>query len=227
MDEMPAGVYKSGFATTQDAYESNVVPLFESLDRLEKILDGQDYVVGNTLTEADVRLYTTIIRTDPVSPQSKLKRLYTELLRIKIQVYVGHFKCNLGTIRHNYPNLNRWMKQLYWKSEAFKSTTNFEHIKVSMTARRPPRRRWPRDQTLTVCDVGAGPLLPLASSNQPHSRRRKSLLSTHQCCRAMKRPFPSVADMTIRFFSAACWTPAAHREARVGAMSKPLLCFSW
>ena len=44
-------------------------------------------------------------------------------------VYVGHFKCNIGTIRYNYPNINRWLKNLYWNNESFKSTTNFEHIK--------------------------------------------------------------------------------------------------
>ena len=55
------GVYKSGFATTQVAYESAVYPLFDSLDRLEKILEGKDYLVGNHLTEADVRLFVTIV----------------------------------------------------------------------------------------------------------------------------------------------------------------------
>jgi len=109
-DTVNNGVYKSGFATTQAAYESNVTPLFKSLDRLEKILEGKDYLIGGKLTEADVRLFTTIVRFDPV--------------------YVGHFKCNIGTIRHNYPNLNRWLKNLYWKNDAFKSTTNFEHIKT-------------------------------------------------------------------------------------------------
>lgn len=57
------GVYKSGFATTQEAYESNVVPLFESLDKLEKILDGgKEFIAGDQLTEADVRLFTTLVR---------------------------------------------------------------------------------------------------------------------------------------------------------------------
>lgn len=57
------GVYKSGFATKQDAYESNVVPLFQSLDRLEKMLDGgKKFIAGDQLTEADVRLFTTIVR---------------------------------------------------------------------------------------------------------------------------------------------------------------------
>jgi glutathionyl-hydroquinone reductase len=76
------GVYKSGFATSQSAYESNVKTLFESLDCAEKLLEGKDYLVGNTLTEADIRLFPTIIRFDPV--------------------YVGHFKCNLKTIRDGY-----------------------------------------------------------------------------------------------------------------------------
>lgn len=57
------GVYKSGFATKQDAYESNVVPLFQSLDRLEKMLDGgKNFIAGDQLTEADVRLFTTVVR---------------------------------------------------------------------------------------------------------------------------------------------------------------------
>lgn len=61
-DTVNNGVYKSGFATKPEAYESNVVPLFKSLDRLEKILDGgKQFVVGDQLTEADVRLYTTIV----------------------------------------------------------------------------------------------------------------------------------------------------------------------
>lgn len=56
------GVYRAGFAATQSAYEKAVYPLFNSLDRLEKILDGKDYVVGNQLTEADIRLFVTIVR---------------------------------------------------------------------------------------------------------------------------------------------------------------------
>ncbi|GAA6049179.1 hypothetical protein NBRC10513_003290 [Rhodotorula toruloides] len=108
-DTVNNGVYKSGFATTQQAYEDNVVPLFKSLDRLEKMLEGKQFIAGDQLTEADVRLYTTIIRFDPV--------------------YYNHFKTNIGTIRHRYPNLNAWQKRLYWQNDAFKSTTNFDHIK--------------------------------------------------------------------------------------------------
>ncbi|KAM0749747.1 glutathione-S-transferase [Meredithblackwellia eburnea MCA 4105] len=115
-DTVNNGVYKSGFASTQKAYQHNVVTLFESLDKLEKLLEEKkkagtgDWVVGDQMTEADVRLFTTIIRFD--------------------NVYVLHFKCNIGTIRSNYPNLNRWMKNLYYNFPAYKDTTNIEHIKA-------------------------------------------------------------------------------------------------
>ncbi|KAL1948841.1 hypothetical protein VTO73DRAFT_10647 [Trametes versicolor] len=109
-DTVNNGVYKSGFATSQKAYEAAVVPLFESLDRLEKILTGKDYLVGDQLTEADVRLFVTIVRFDPV--------------------YVGHFKCNIRTIRDGYPAIDLWMRKLYWNNSAFSSTCNFEHIKT-------------------------------------------------------------------------------------------------
>ena len=78
------GVYKSGFATTQEAYEEAVVPLFETLDWLEQRLSSHRYLMGETLTEADWRLFTTLIRFDAV--------------------YVGHFKCNIRRLA-DYPNL--------------------------------------------------------------------------------------------------------------------------
>jgi len=109
-DTVNNGVYKSGFATTQTAYEAAVVPLFESLDRLEELLTDKDYLVGNMLTEADIRLFVTIVRFDPV--------------------YVGHFKCNLRTIRGGYPAIHLWMRKLYWNNPAFSSTCNFDHIKT-------------------------------------------------------------------------------------------------
>jgi len=104
------GVYRAGFATQQEAYETAVKIVFAGLDKVEKILTGKDYLVGGRLTEADVRLWVTIIRFDPV--------------------YVGHFKCNFRTIRDGYPAINAWMKTLYWKNPAFKDSTNFDHIKT-------------------------------------------------------------------------------------------------
>ncbi|CAH6719841.1 glutathione S-transferase omega-like 2 [[Candida] jaroonii] len=120
-DNINNGVYKSGFATSQTAYESNVVNVFKYLDKAENILkdkyEGKDdkfyYLIGNHLTEADIRLFTTIIRFDPV--------------------YHQHFKCNIKMIRHDYPFINTWMKKLYWQNEAFKSTTDFDHIKKHYT----------------------------------------------------------------------------------------------
>ncbi|KAH8087174.1 glutathione S-transferase [Cristinia sonorae] len=109
-DTVNNGVYKSGFAGTQEAYETAVTALFASLDRLEKILEGKEYLVGSVLTEADIRLFVTIVRFDPV--------------------YVGHFKCNIRTIRNGYPNLHAWLRRLYWTVPAFKDTCNFDHIKT-------------------------------------------------------------------------------------------------
>ncbi|EPQ52286.1 hypothetical protein GLOTRDRAFT_112236 [Gloeophyllum trabeum ATCC 11539] len=109
-DTVNNGVYKTGFARTQEAYEKALFPLFESLDRLEKMLEGKQYLIGDVLTEADIRLFVTIIRFDPV--------------------YVGHFKCNIRTIRGGYPAINKWMKNLYWNHPEFKDTTNFNHIKT-------------------------------------------------------------------------------------------------
>ncbi|KAF9882940.1 hypothetical protein FE257_004875 [Aspergillus nanangensis] len=109
------GVYKSGFATTQEAYENAVTTLFSSLDRIEAHLAGNNspFYFGSAITEADIRLYTTIIRFDPV--------------------YVQHFKCNLRDIRSGYPALHRWVRRLYWDEPAFGETTQFEHIKKHYT----------------------------------------------------------------------------------------------
>ncbi|MBF7072667.1 glutathione S-transferase family protein [Glaciecola sp. MH2013] len=101
------GVYKSGFATTQEAYEEALHQLFEGLDHVESILEKQRYLMGNTLTEADWRLFTTLIRFDPV--------------------YVGHFKCNLKRIA-DYPNLSAYVRELY-QIDGVAETTSFDHIK--------------------------------------------------------------------------------------------------
>lgn len=101
------GVYKSGFATTQSAYEEAVKPLFETLDWLDDILDTNRYLTGDKLTEADWRLFTTLIRFDPV--------------------YVGHFKCNLKRIA-DYKNLPGYIRELY-QIEGVAQTVNMQHIK--------------------------------------------------------------------------------------------------
>lgn len=100
------GVYKSGFAKTQKAYDTNVAKLFESLEEIEKRLEGNDYLVANTFTEADIRLVTTLLRFDPV--------------------YHGHFKCNKKRIK-DYKNLSRYTANLY-SMDAIKKTTNYDHI---------------------------------------------------------------------------------------------------
>ena len=104
------GVYKAGFSTKADAYQAAVKQLFTSLDRAEAHLaTSGPYYFGDRLTEADVRLFTTIVRFDPV--------------------YVQHFKTNIRDIRSGYPHLHAWLRRLYWDHDAFKSTTQFEHIK--------------------------------------------------------------------------------------------------
>ena len=102
------GVYRSGFATTQAAYEEAVGPLFESLDWLEDRLSGQRYLAGNAITEADWRLVTTLFRFDPV--------------------YVGHFKCNLKRIA-DYPNLSAYTRDLY-QQPGIAETVRLDHIKA-------------------------------------------------------------------------------------------------
>ncbi len=86
------GVYRSGFASTQEAYEEAFLDVFAALDTIEDTLSRQRYLVGNRLTEADWRLFTTIIRFDAV--------------------YYSHFKCNLRRIA-DYPNLSNYLRDLY------------------------------------------------------------------------------------------------------------------
>jgi glutathionyl-hydroquinone reductase len=106
-DTLNNGVYKAGFAGSQDAYEEAVVPLFETLDWLEEKLSRADYLVGNRLTEADWRLFTTLLRFDPV--------------------YHTHFKCNLRRLV-DYPALWRYTRRLY-QHPAVGPTVNMDHIK--------------------------------------------------------------------------------------------------
>jgi putative glutathione S-transferase len=116
-----AGVYRSGFATSQAAYEEAVTELFESLDRWEAVLSKQRYLCGEQLTEADVCMFVTLYRFD--------------------SVYHGHFKCNLRRIL-DYPNLWNYLKDLYQRPE-FKATCNLDYTKrgyyMSMTEINPNR----------------------------------------------------------------------------------------
>lgn len=101
------GVYKCGFATTQEAYEEAFYNLFNALDLVDSILSETRYLAGDTLTIADWRLFTTILRFDPV--------------------YYTHFKCNLLRIE-DYPNLSNYLRELY-QYPGVKETVNFDHIK--------------------------------------------------------------------------------------------------
>lgn len=106
-DAINNGVYRAGFATTQAAYEEAVVPLFAALDELEARLAGQRYLLGARLTEADIRLFTTLVRFDAV--------------------YVGHFKCNIHRLA-DYPNLSGLAREL-WQLDGIAETVNMDHIK--------------------------------------------------------------------------------------------------
>ena len=101
------GVYRAGFATKQEAYEEAFGDVFSTLDTLEQRLSGQRYLAGERLTEADWRLFTTLVRFDPV--------------------YVGHFKCNLRRIA-DYPNLSNYLRDLY-QVPGVAGTVNMHHIK--------------------------------------------------------------------------------------------------
>eukprot|EP00479_Gromia_sphaerica_P003230 TRINITY_DN13772_c0_g1_i1.p1 TRINITY_DN13772_c0_g1~~TRINITY_DN13772_c0_g1_i1.p1 ORF type:complete len:193 (+),score=20.87 TRINITY_DN13772_c0_g1_i1:112-690(+) len=102
------GVYRCGFARTQEAYENAFYELFDALDKIEDILSKTRYLCGDRLTEADIRLFPTLIRFDVV--------------------YYGHFKCNKKRIV-DFPNLWNYTKELYQIPE-IKETCNMEHMKA-------------------------------------------------------------------------------------------------
>lgn len=101
------GVYRAGFARSQEAYEEAARALFDTLEELDARLDEQRFLVGDRLTEADWRLFTTLVRFDAV--------------------YFSHFKCNLKRIV-DYPNLSGYLRDLY-QMPGIKDTVSFDHIK--------------------------------------------------------------------------------------------------
>lgn len=124
------GVYKTGFASAQAAYEENVTVLFKALDRMEEHLSSSayakqgPYVFGKHLTEADIRLFTTMIRFDAA--------------------YFTLFRCNLRMVRYEYPAIDRWLRRVYWdeseetggrgrgKGNAFSTTMDFDHVSCEL-----------------------------------------------------------------------------------------------
>lgn len=130
------GVYRAGFASTQEAYEGAVYPLFDTLDWLEARLAHKDWLVGGQMTEADIRLFTTLIRFD--------------------SVYHGHFKCNLRRIA-DYPALHGFVGRMMARPE-IAATVDFDHIKRH--SRKPPPHQPNRYRSgrtgstlLTLCSV--------------------------------------------------------------------------
>lgn len=105
-------VYRAGFATTQEAYREAYEQLFGTLDKIDAILAKQRYLLGDQITEADWRLFVTLIRFDAV--------------------YVGHFKCNRQRIS-DYPNLSNYTRELY-QVDGIAETVNFEQIKIGYYA---------------------------------------------------------------------------------------------
>jgi putative glutathione S-transferase len=108
------GVYRAGFATSQPAYDAAVTSVFAALDRLESHLSTSPgpYLFGAHITDADIRVYTTIIRFDVA--------------------YFTIFKCNLRMIRYEYPRLHAWVRGLYWADgrvgRAFRGTVDFDAV---------------------------------------------------------------------------------------------------
>ncbi|KQT32203.1 glutathionyl-hydroquinone reductase YqjG [Sphingomonas sp. Leaf412] len=107
-DRVNNGVYKAGFATTQDAYEDAVLPLFDTLADLDTRLAGGEWLVGGVMTEADIRLFTTLVRFDAV--------------------YHGHFKCNLRRVQ-DHPNLEAFVERML-AIPAIADTVHMDHIKT-------------------------------------------------------------------------------------------------
>lgn len=133
------GVYRAGFATKPAAYQKAVHELFDALDDVEHRLSAQRYLVGEKITEADWRLFTTLVRFDAV--------------------YVGHFKCNLRRIA-DYPSLSNYLRELY-QHKNIASTVNMEHIKHHYY--------YSHDMINPTRIVPEGPVLDLDKSHNRHN----------------------------------------------------------
>lgn len=138
------GVYQVGFATNQTTYNGHIARLFQSLDRLECHLSQpghSPYLFGQHITEADIRLYTTIVRFDVV--------------------YYTLFRCNTKMIRLDYPLIHAWLRHLYWNEGpetaggVFKKTTHFDVVSTSACWCEETAQLTATDQTgICVCDDG-------------------------------------------------------------------------
>ena len=136
------GVYRSGFAVAQDAYEEACRALFDTLDNLEDRLSRQRWLVGNQITEADWRLFSTLIRFDAV--------------------YHYHFKCNLKRII-DYPNLSNYVRDLY-QQPGVAETVNMDHIKRHYYGS--------QKRVNPTGIVPLGPVGPAVAFDAPHDRGR-------------------------------------------------------
>jgi len=141
------GVYRAGFATTQKAYERAYDELFATLDELEALLNKRRYLAGDQLTEADIRLFMTLIRFDPV--------------------YHYHFKCNKYRIEA-YHNLQNYLRELY-QIPAFKSSVNFYHIKTHYYCSHP--------NINPTSIIPKGPVLSLDTDHDREQIKTKSVSS--------------------------------------------------
>jgi putative glutathione S-transferase len=132
------GVYRCGFAASQEAYAAACRELFAALEVWEQVLGTQRYLCGDTLTEADVAMYTTLVRFD--------------------LVYYSHFKCNVRRIQ-DMPNLWGYLKELY-QTPGFHETTNLDHIKVHYY--------WSQTTVNPTRVVPLGPHVPLSEPHDRH-----------------------------------------------------------
>jgi putative glutathione S-transferase len=131
-DNINNGVYRCGFASSQSAYEQAFTRLFDALDRIESLLADGPYLVGQSATEADWRLFTTLARFDAV--------------------YFGHFKCNRSRIE-DFPHLSRYLRELYLVP-GVAPTVNIDHIKRHYYMSHPhinPTRIVPAGPRLKFC----------------------------------------------------------------------------